>query len=69
MGSGNKRKVEVMGPDGKTKEEITAAQSLDNYDFDGMDKNNPLRRFATLSKLADDLGQLNRSIAYDIGRC
>jgi hypothetical protein len=67
MGSGNKRKVEVMGPDGKTKEEITAAQSLDNYDFDGMDKNNPLRRFATLSKLADDLGQLNRSIAYDIG--
>ena len=66
MGSGNKRKVEVMGPDGKTKEEITAAQSLDNYDFDGMDKNNPLRRFATLSKLADDLGQLNRSIAYDI---
>jgi hypothetical protein len=66
MGSGNKRKVEVMGPDGKTKEEITAAQSLDNYDFDGMDKNNPLRRFAILSKLADDLGQLNRSIAYDI---
>ena len=54
MGSGNKRKVEVMGPDGKTKEEITAAQSLDNYDFDGMDKNNPLRRFARLSKLADD---------------
>jgi hypothetical protein len=66
MGSGNKRKVEVMGPNGETKEEITAAQSLDNYDFDGMDKNNPLRRFAILSKLADDLGQLNRSIAYDI---
>ena len=63
LSSGTTREIESWGPDGEITVSTSAMPSLDNINFD--EASNDIRRFQTLSELADSLGQLNRSIAYD----
>ena len=65
--SGFERKVTLLPKeDGKT---ITAKEnampSLDNFDFDKA-KDKDIKRLETLSKVAAEAGQLNRSMFYDV---
>jgi hypothetical protein len=67
--SGFERKVTLLPKDGdKT---ITAKEnampSLDNFDFDNVkDKDKDIKRLQTLSEVAAQAGQLNRSMFYDV---
>ena len=63
--SGFDRDVEMLVPTdtGEKKAKVRAFPSLDNIDFD---KNPKLAHLKTLSQLALDRGQLNRSIVYDV---
>ena len=65
--SGFERKVTLLPKeDGKT---ITAKEnampSLDNFDFENV-KNKDIKRLQTLSEVAAQAGQLNRSMFYDV---
>ena len=67
--SGFERKVTLLPKDGdKTiiaKE--NAMPSLDNFDFDNVkDKDKDIKRLQTLSEVAAQAGQLNRSMFYDV---
>jgi len=64
--SGNKRKIMGVGPNGAKEYTVNASFGLDNYDFS--DPNTPaeIKRYETLTRIADEQGQLNRSIAYDV---
>lgn len=63
--SGFDRDVEMLVPTdaGEKKAKVRAFPSLDNIDFN---KNPKLAHLKTLSELALDRGQLNRSIVYDV---
>jgi hypothetical protein len=60
-----KREVEMLVPTdkGEKKAKVRAFPSIDNIDFD---KNPKLKHLKTLSDLAAERGQLNRSIVYDV---
>jgi hypothetical protein len=68
FGSGLKRNAEMSVPtaDGKSKIEISAGFSLDNYDFDAKDTPPEIKRLKELSQVAEDYGLLSRSMTHDI---
>ena len=68
FGSGLKRNAEMSVPtaDGKSKIEISAGFSLDNYDFDAKDTPPEIKRLKELSQIAEDYGLLSRSMTHDI---
>jgi hypothetical protein len=68
FGSGLKRNAEMSVPtaDGKSKIEISAGFSLDNYDFDAKDTPPEIKRLKELSQMAEDYGLLSRSMTHDI---
>ena len=57
--------VEAIGPDGTEQVMVPAAPSIDNYDFDADGIPPEIKEFAILAKVAEEKGQLNRSIMYD----
>ena len=44
---------------------VPAAPSIDNYNFDADGIPPEIKEFETLAKVAEEQGQLNRSIMYD----
>jgi len=64
--SGFKRTSETIGPDGKIKETTSATPSLDNYDFDDPNTPKEVKEYKVLAEVAGRMGQLNRSITYDM---
>jgi len=65
--SGFKRDVKTFVPvAGQEKTTVTAAPSLDNYDFDAKGTPEDVKRLKVLSDVAGRLGQLNRSQLYDV---
>jgi hypothetical protein len=68
FGSGLKRNAEMTVPtsDGKSKIEVQAGFSLDNYDFDAKDVPDNVKRLKELSQVAEDYGLLSRSMTHDI---
>jgi hypothetical protein len=68
FGSGLKRNAEMTVPtaDGKSKIELSAGFSLDNYDFDAKDVPDNIKRLKELSQVAEDYGLLSRSMTHDI---
>jgi hypothetical protein len=68
FGSGLKRNAEMTVPtaDGKSKIEVQAGFSLDNYDFDAKDVPDNIKRLKELSQVAEDYGLLSRSMTHDI---
>jgi len=66
--SGFDRELEMLVPTdtGEVKRKVRAFPSLDNYDFDAKDTPADIRRLKTLSEVALERGQLNRSLTYDI---
>ena len=65
--SGFKRDVKTFVPiAGEEKTTVTAAPSLDNYDFDAKGTPEDVKRLKVLSDVAGRLGQLNRSQLYDV---
>jgi hypothetical protein len=63
--SGFSRDVEIMGSNGQMVKQ-KAMPALDNYNFDDPNLPPEVRRLKTLSRVATDQGQLNRSQLYDI---
>lgn len=63
--SGFNRDVEIMGSNGQMVKQ-KAMPALDNYNFDDPNLPPEVRRLKTLSRIATDQGQLNRSQLYDI---
>ena len=57
--------VEAIGPDGTEQVMVPAAPSIDNYDFDADGIPPEIKEFEILAKVAEEKGQLNRSIMYD----
>jgi len=68
MYSGMKRKQTTIGvKEGQDYvEEVGAAFSLDNYDFDAANTPKKIKEYKELAEVAKDFGQLNRSITYDM---
>jgi hypothetical protein len=68
MASGRVRNVDSYGVEvGKDIQSKQGAfYSLDNYDFNDPNLPPEIKRYKTLVEIASKLGQLNRSIAYDI---
>jgi hypothetical protein len=68
FGSGLKRNANMTVPtaDGKSKIELRAGFSLDNYDFDAKDTPPEVKRLKELSQVAEDYGLLSRSMTSDI---
>jgi hypothetical protein len=68
FGSGLKRNAEMTVPtaDGKSKIELKAGFSLDNYDFDAKGVPENVKRLKELSQVAEDYGLLSRSMTHDI---
>ena len=68
FGSGLKRNAEMTVPtaDGKSKIELSAGFSLDNYDFDAKGVPENVKRLKELSRVAEDYGLLSRSMTHDI---
>jgi hypothetical protein len=68
FGSGLKRNANMTVPtaDGKSKIELKAGFSLDNYDFDAKDTPPEVKRLKELSQVAEDYGLLSRSMTSDI---
>jgi hypothetical protein len=68
FGSGLKRNAEMTVPtaDGKSKIEVQAGFSLDNYDFDAKGVPDNVKRLKELSQVAEDYGLLSRSMTHDI---
>ncbi len=68
FGSGLKRNAEMTVPtsDGKSKIELSAGFSLDNYDFDAKGVPENVKRLKELSQVAEDYGLLSRSMTHDI---
>ena len=68
FGSGLKRNAEMTVPtaDGKSKIEIKAGFSLDNYDFDAKGVPENVKRLKELSQVAEGYGLLSRSMTHDI---
>jgi hypothetical protein len=68
FGSGLKRNAEMTVPtaDGKSKIEVKAGFSLDNYDFDAKGVPEEVKRLKELSQVAEDYGLLSRSMTHDI---
>jgi hypothetical protein len=68
FGSGLKRNAEMTVPtaDGKSKIELRASFSLDNYDFDAKGVPENVKRLKELSQVAEDYGLLSRSMTHDI---
>jgi len=64
--SGIKRTTETIGPDGNIKETTSSTPSLDNYDFDSPNTPKEAREYKVLAEVASRMGQLNRSITYDL---
>ena len=65
LNSGFKQEVEVFGAKGDMAKQ-KAMPALDNYNFDDPKLPASVRRLKTLSRVASDQGQLNRSQLYDI---
>jgi hypothetical protein len=63
--SGFNRDVEIIGSNGQ-KVKQKSMPALDNYDFDDPKLPPEVRRLKTLSRIATEQGQLNRSQLYDI---
>jgi hypothetical protein len=63
--SGFSRDVEIMGSNGQMVKQ-KAMPALDNYNFDDPNLPPEVRRLKTLSRIATDQGQLNRSQLFDI---
>ncbi len=57
--------VEAVGPDGTEQTMVPAAPSIDNYDFNAEGIPPEIKEFEILAKVAEEKGQLNRSIMYD----
>ena len=57
--------VEAIGPDGTEQVMVPAAPSIDNYDFDADGIPSEIKEFEILANVAEEKGQLNRSIMYD----
>jgi hypothetical protein len=68
FGSGLKRNANMTVPtaDGKSKIQLSAGFSLDNYDFDAKDTPPEAKRLKELAQVADDYGLLSRSMTSDI---
>ncbi len=68
MYSGMKRKQTTIGvKEGQDYvENVGAAFSLDNYDFDAANTPDKIKEYKELAEVAKDFGQLNRSITYDM---
>jgi hypothetical protein len=66
FGSGLNRKQDSIGPNGEVVENVGAAWSLDNYDFDAADTPAEIKKYKELAEVASDFGMLNRSITYDM---
>jgi hypothetical protein len=64
-GSGLQREVEVYGTEGEMAKR-KAMPSIDNYDFDDPNLSPEVKKYATLARVARDMGQLNRSMLYDV---
>jgi|LakMenEpi03Aug12_release.lakeMendotaPanAssembly.Ray.scaffolds.fasta_scaffold05264_21 hypothetical protein len=65
LNSGFKQEVEVFGSKGQMAKQ-KAMPALDNYNFDDPKLPASVRRLKTLSRIASEQGQLNRSQLYDI---
>jgi hypothetical protein len=65
LNSGFKQEVEVFGAKGDMVKQ-KAMPALDNYNFDDPKLPASVRRLKTLSRVASEQGQLNRSQLYDI---
>ena len=68
LGSGLKRNAKMAVPtaDGKSKIELKAGFSLDNYDFDAKGMPEEVKRLKELSELTEKYGLLDRSMTSDI---
>jgi len=68
LGSGLKRNAKMAVPtaDGKSKIELSAGFSLDNYDFDAKGVPEDVKRLKELSQVAENYGLLSRSMTSDI---
>ena len=68
FGSGLKRNAEMTVPtaDGKSKIELKASFSLDNYDFDAKGVPEDVKQLKELSEVASNYGLLSRSLTHDI---
>ena len=64
MHSGFSREVELLGADGKTAKR-RAMPSIDNIDFTDPNLPASVKKYATLSRVAQELGMLNRSQLHD----
>jgi hypothetical protein len=65
LNSGFQQEVEVFGSNGEMVKQ-KAMPALDNYNFDDPKLPASIRRLKTLSRVASEQGQLNRSQLYDI---
>jgi len=65
LNSGFNREVELIGSNGQRVRQ-KAMPALDNYNFDDPNLPPQIKRLKTLSRVARDQGQLNRSQLYDI---
>ena len=57
--------VEAVGPDGTEQVMVPSAPSIDNYDYNAEGIPPEVKEFEMLAKVAEETGQLNRSIMYD----
>jgi len=57
--------VEAIGPDGTEQVMVPSAPSIDNYDYNAEGIPPEVKEFEMLAKVAEETGQLNRSIMYD----
>jgi hypothetical protein len=57
--------AEAMGPDGTEQVMVPAAPSIDNYDYGAEGIPPEIKEFEMLAKVAEEQGQLNKSIVYD----
>ena len=66
-GAPHTREIDVYRPDGTgtVKERVSAAPSLENYDFNDPSLPDDVKELRYLVEIGRDNGQFNRSIAYD----
>ena len=68
MSSGKERQIDTYGPDGtsKVKRTVSAAPSIDNYNFDAANTPPEIKMRRALAEVAAEQGMLNRSITQDV---
>jgi hypothetical protein len=66
--SGRMRQIDTYGPDGtsKVKRTVSAAPSIDNYNFDAANTPPEIKMRRALAEVAAEQGMLNRSITQDV---